>query len=306
MVQADSEKLADLFPALMLEAQRLAQTLASGFHGRKRAGQGENFWQHRPYISGDSVADIDWRQSARASNRLYIRQNEWESANAVWLWRDPSASMAYSSSAGTNEKRWRASVLTLALSILLSKGGERIGVLGARTTNDGQETTNESSRLFHGRNAPQKIIESMDHFSKTNTNIIPHAEKIRPGHHLVLVSDFLMDSEHVANAINFAQTKGAKGILCQILDRAEEKFPYQGRTEFLDMESSDRLLFGSAGSVRKDYQRVFAHHQESLKKISNSTGWPIITHFTDENAHNALIEIVNLLEEKNSTLGGNF
>ncbi|HOP21282.1 MAG TPA: DUF58 domain-containing protein, partial [Amphiplicatus sp.] len=87
----EAEEAAALFPALMVEADRVAHTVAAGLHGRRRAGPGETFWQHRAYGFGDPVSAIDWRQSARAADRLYVRQNEWEAAAAVWIWRDASA-----------------------------------------------------------------------------------------------------------------------------------------------------------------------------------------------------------------------
>ncbi len=290
-VQRDSESLAALFPALLVEAQKLAQTITSGAHGRREAGQGEAFWQHRPYTFGDAVSDIDWRQSARAADKLYIRQNEWEAANAVWLWRDPSASMSYQSDVAFDEKSYRATVLALALSTLLSKGGERIGVLGS------DKHIGASSRLFHGRGAPKKVLENLNHNFGRQISIIPNGENLRPGHQVVLISDFFMEPDAISQAIDFAVAKGAKGILCQILDPAEKTFPFKGRTEFLDVESDASLLFGSARSIRKDYNEAFSQHQRAIKTISEHAGWPLFTHYTDKPARDALLFLVNILSE---------
>ncbi|MEM8985995.1 MAG: DUF58 domain-containing protein, partial [Pseudomonadota bacterium] len=93
-LRQQAEKLAAPLPPLLAEAERIAASVLQGVHGRRRAGTGETFWQYRPYAQGDSVASIDWRQSAR-SDRLYVRQNEWEASNAVWLWPDGSASMDF-------------------------------------------------------------------------------------------------------------------------------------------------------------------------------------------------------------------
>ena len=57
--------LADTMPRLVLEARRVASTVIHGLHGRRRAGPGENFWQYRRFISGESAASVDWRRSAR-------------------------------------------------------------------------------------------------------------------------------------------------------------------------------------------------------------------------------------------------
>src|SRR5512134_2605698 len=92
-----AEALAASLPPLLVAAERVAATVSQGVHGRRRVGQGETFWQFRRYQPGDSAQRIDWRQSAK-SDRAYLRETEWEAAQSVWLWRDPSASMRWQSS----------------------------------------------------------------------------------------------------------------------------------------------------------------------------------------------------------------
>ena len=105
--------------------QLFAATVAAGWHGRRRAGPGEDFWQFRPFMSGESMRGIDWRRSAR-DETLYVREREHENAHTVWLWADPSPSMLYKSAGATVSKESRALVLALALAELLSRSGERI------------------------------------------------------------------------------------------------------------------------------------------------------------------------------------
>ena len=107
-IRQRAEEIAAAFPPLLIEAERIAHTVAAGLHGRRRAGPGETFWQHRAYAFGDPVSTIDWRQSARVADRLYVRQNEWDAAAAVWVWRDPSRSLDYASTRGLPTKRRRA------------------------------------------------------------------------------------------------------------------------------------------------------------------------------------------------------
>src|SRR5450432_3158164 len=97
-VQHRAEALAATLPPLLVAAERVATTVAQGVHGRRRVGQGDSFWQFRQYQPGDSAQRIDWRESAK-SQRVYVRETEWEAAQSVWLWRDASASMAYASGA---------------------------------------------------------------------------------------------------------------------------------------------------------------------------------------------------------------
>ena len=116
-----SLELAGTLPALMVAADRVAATVIQGVHGRRRVGQGDAFWQYRPYRDGDSASQIDWRQSAR-SRHLFVRETEWEAAASVWLWRDASPSMQYASLKNIDTKAVRAELLTLALASPMTAG----------------------------------------------------------------------------------------------------------------------------------------------------------------------------------------
>src|SRR5690606_18316727 len=97
-------------PDLLVEARRSANTVTAGWHGRRNRGVGENFWQFRNYVEGESLSRIDWRRSAR-DDHVYVRDREWEAAHTVWLWADSSASMLYQSKAAPVSKQARALVL---------------------------------------------------------------------------------------------------------------------------------------------------------------------------------------------------
>ena len=96
-----AEALGARLPPLLVAAERVASTVAQGVHGRRRVGQGDSFWQFRRFVSGDPLARIDWRQSAKsgrgAPDGWFIRETEWEAAQTVCLWRDGSASMRWRS-----------------------------------------------------------------------------------------------------------------------------------------------------------------------------------------------------------------
>ena len=128
----EAEQLAANLPPLLVEARRVAATVAQGVHGRRRVGQGETFWQFRDYELGDTPQLIDWRQSAK-SDRVFVRELEWEAAQSIWIWRDLSASTDWRSSRALPTKRERGDLLTLALAVLLIAAGEHVGLLGSAT-----------------------------------------------------------------------------------------------------------------------------------------------------------------------------
>src|SRR5262245_49234963 len=128
-LELSAHGLAKRLPALLVEASRIAQTVAHGIHGRRRSGPGETFWQFRTYEPQDSAQLIDWRRSA-SSDHLYVREREWEAAHTIWLWPDLSRSMTFKSHLSDVTKRDRALVLALASAELLVRSGERVGLLG--------------------------------------------------------------------------------------------------------------------------------------------------------------------------------
>ena len=89
-------------------------------------GSGENFWQFRPFLSGEPASRVDWRRSAR-EERAFVREREWEAAHTVWIWFDRSASMPFVSSLAPGAKIDRAALLALAFADLCVRGGERAG-----------------------------------------------------------------------------------------------------------------------------------------------------------------------------------
>lgn len=285
IVRHDAEHAASLFPALLLEAEKIAQSVSAGLHGRRRAGPGETFWQHRPYGFGDPVSTIDWRQSARASDRLYVRQNEWEAAAAAYLWRDPSRSLDYASQKNIPTKRRRADVLITALTILLSQAGERIGLLG------------EDRRPFQGRHAPERVLEALHVDQFIDAASAPPVASAPTGARIVMASDFFTDPGAVENAVAALAGAGAKGALLQICDPAEENFPFGGRVEFRDLESKDRMIFGQTSAVADAYKAAFAAHRASLTEIARKAGWTFIAHRTDKPPQSALLALFTALAD---------
>ncbi|MEM9014431.1 MAG: DUF58 domain-containing protein [Pseudomonadota bacterium] len=278
-IRHDAEEAAQNFPSLLLEAERIAATVAAGVHGRRRAGAGETFWQHRPYAFGDPVSSIDWRQSARTADRLYIRQNEWEAPAALYIWRDPSRSLDYASQKNWPTKRRRADVLSIALAILLSQAGERIGVLG------------DARPPVMGRTAPERILEALQVDEYNDAADAPRSIRLRAGDRVVFISDFYTDDEFITDSVRMTSKAGAHGALLQICDPSEEEFPFEGRTEFEDLESPDRLIFGDAGAIGEDYRALFQAHRTSIEAVAHRAGWSFISHRTDKPAQHALLAL---------------
>jgi len=274
-MERDAAALAHPLPPLLVEAERVAATVAQGVHGRRRVGTGESFWQFRRYQFGDSR--IDWRQSAK-SDAVYIRENEWDAAESVWLWCDRSASMAYQSAFGPVTKLDRARLLLMALSSLLVRGGERIASL------DGHDPP-ASGRVAQRRFCYALMDPGGPHEGLPPARLLPRDAAV------VFVSDFLDPLETLRPRVEHFAMRGIKGHLLQILDPAEEDLPFQGRTRFEGVEDGLSLNVGKAEDLRDSYHRALRAHRATLADLARHYGWSFSLHHTDRPPQAALLAL---------------
>lgn len=270
----ESRSLAAALPRLVLEARRIAANVIHGLHGRRRAGTGENFWQYRRFVSGEAAQNVDWRRSAR-DDHLYVREREWEAAHTVWLWPDRSPSMAFASKAARDSKLERALVVTFALAELLVAGGERVGIPGLMAPSA-------------SRGIVDKMAQALLHDHTTRASLPPHFVP-SPLSEIVVVSDFWSPIAEISHMLAGLSASGAHGILLQVVDPAEESFPYAGRVEFVEPEGGGTITAGRAETWAKDYVARVAAHRDAIREEAGKLGWLFSTHRTDRSAAEVLL-----------------
>lgn len=278
-----AEELASTLPPLLVAAERVASTVAQGVHGRRRIGQGDAFWQYRAYQPGDTAHKIDWRQSAKTQH-VFIRENEWEAAQSVWLWRDDSPSMHYASQRNLPHKGERAGLLLLALAALLMHGGERVALLG------------EGYPPAVGRATLVRLAETLARDNQAGANI-PARDPLPRHAHTVLFSDFLGPMEEIEAAVNGFAGRGVNGHLVQVLDPAEETLPFNGRIRFEGLEEEGTTLINRTETVRDEYVRRLATRREALQALCRHRGWTFSLHHTDASPQSALLTLFGLLSQ---------
>src|ERR1700676_372702 len=207
----EGRTLAATTPRLILEARRVAATVIHGLHGRRRAGSGENFWQYRRFVSGEPASRVDWRRSAR-DDHLYVREQEWEAAHTVWIWPDRSPSMHFASPLVRDTKLYRTLVIALALAEVLVKGGERVGIPGL-------------TRPTGSRNVVELMAQAIVYDRNERTSLPPDFVP-SPLSEVVLLSDLWSEIGEVRRTLTQLSGSGAHGPVVQIVDPAEETFPY--------------------------------------------------------------------------------
>lgn len=281
-LRKDAEALAAGFPDLLAHARQLAATVSLGNHGRRRAGPGDEFWQYRVAVAGDHMRDIDWRRSAR-SDQQFVRQMEWQNLQAVHLWIDQAASMDYASSGQLETKAARARALGLATAILLAKAGESFALIDdPEPPRHGHGQITKMAVRLAGQAAPQDYG-------------LPPAKHMAQGNRALFISDFLGEWGALVDALSRAADQNVEGCLLQILDPAEEDFPFDGRTIFQSMQGGLQFETRRARALRDDYLARLAERKAQLAELASRTGWQYSCHHTSEPAQTALMWIYNAL-----------
>ncbi|MFX0542136.1 DUF58 domain-containing protein [Roseovarius sp. S4756] len=283
-LRARAEAEAARLPALLARADRLAGAVLLGEHGRRRAGLGDDFWQYRPVQEGDQRRQVDWRRSAR-SDVEYVREREWQIAQTVMLWVDPAASMRFTSDAALPEKADRAQLLALAAAIVLDRGGERVGLSGhALPPRRGAAQIARLAAILTGAEGSEDYAA-------------PNARGLPPRARALFISDFLGDLDAVQRAVGEAADRGVGGVLLQILDPAEESFPYRGRAIFESIGGTLAHETLKASDLRERYLERLAARKDALRSLCRATGWVYACHHTDASPQSALLHLYRMLGE---------
>src|SRR6185312_9032774 len=276
--------LASSMPRLVMEARRIAATVIHGLHGRRRAGSGENFWQFRRFVSGEEARRIDWRRSARGDD-LFVREQEWEAAHTIWIWPDRSPSMNFVSKLALESKLDRALTIGFALAEVLVEAGERVGVPGL--------TRPTGSRAVIERMA-EAIIHDPRERPSLPTGFAPAALS-----EVVVLSDLWSPIEDIRATLTQLSANGSQGHLVQVVDPAEETFPYSGRIEFTEPETGVQITAGRAENWRADYETRLKQHRAELAAEAKRLGWSFTIHRTDRPATELLVALHGRIGEGN-------
>ena len=168
-------------------------------------------------------------------------------------------------------------MLTFALGELLVRGGERVGIPGAmRPTANRAVIDRMADAIIHQPGTPESL---------------PPAFAPGPRDEVCLLGDFWSPAAEVTASIAGIAANGAAGHIVQIVDVAEETFPYAGRVQFLEPEGAGSITVGRAEVWRDDYTRRIAIHREAIRNEARRHGWDFLIHRTDHPASEPLLAL---------------
>ena len=284
LLAAEAEELCGLLPPLLANINRPTAHRRHGAHKQKRSGDGQEFWQFRKAVDGDSVRMIDWKRSAR-SDSWFVREKEWQLAESILFWVDRSNAMEFSGSENRKSKAQRARVLALAMAILVTRSEELVGLLGGAPASTGRRKI---------KTLAVELLASDD----TEYGFLPRIGSTCCGK-VVLFSDFLMSMDHIESFMRGMASSGTDGVVVRILDPLEVEFPFVGGTEFCSIGGGERLDVSNASALQSTYLRNLRERWQAITSIANQIGWKALDHSTGRPAIEALVALADSMRAQN-------
>ena len=109
-----------------IKARMVVEGFIAGLHKSPYHGFSVEFAEHRQYMPGDPLKNVDWKVYAK-TDRFFIKEFEEETNLKAYILLDTSGSMGYSSN-GVNKLEY-GSYLSAALSYLMLKQRDAVGLV---------------------------------------------------------------------------------------------------------------------------------------------------------------------------------
>jgi len=247
---------------LDLRARLVVEGFMVGLHKSPYHGFSVEFSQHRPYMQGDNLRNVDWRVFGK-TEKYFIKQYEEETNLKCYLILDCSKSMSFASP-GQISKFDYASTLVASLAYLMIKQQDAVS-LTLYSDKIISHLPAKSSNSFL-----QQILKELsitEAASKTNTSETLNnvAEKIKRRGLVVIISDFFDDIGKTLKALkHFAHQKN-EVIVFQVLDPLERSFKFGKDAIFKDLETEDELTT-QPYQIQKAYQEAMSEFTNKIKR----------------------------------------
>jgi uncharacterized protein (DUF58 family) len=246
---------------LDLRARFIVEGFLAGLHASPFQGFSVEFSEHRKYVPGDDVKDIDWGVYAK-TDRYYVRKFEAETNMTGYLVMDLSGSMAYTYRQELTKFEY-AICLAAALGYLMVHQQDPVGLVAFDTKI--QTCLAPRSKRNHLGNI-LSVLANLKPSGDTDVAAALHqlAAMIHTKSLIMLFSDLLTEPGPVIDSLHRLRHAGHDVILFHVLDEAEAHFPFEGLIEFTDVEGPEKMVVDARG-MRDDYLEAIRSFQEAYR-----------------------------------------
>ena len=241
----------------------------TGRHSSPHKGFSVEFAEHRQYVAGDDLRDLDWRVFGK-SDRYYIKQYIEETNMRVTLLVDASGSMDYTGeeAAELNGRRLSkfayAQHLAAALSYLFIHQQDAVGLV----------TFDDAIRKYLRPAAkPSQVRLILDELRKTEPGQDTRcaetfheiAERIPARGLVIIISDLFDDAEQIKNALHHFRYKSHEVLLFHLMAEEELTFPFKKFDRFRCLEVDNLRLNVDPQTIRIQYLERVRSHLKALE-----------------------------------------
>ena len=251
------------FANLQLLAKQVVEGFCNGLHRSPHKGFSVEFKEHRQYVPGDEIRNIDWKLYGK-TDRLFIREYEEETNLRATILLDSSGSMAYSGSRSNGLTKHDYAVRTAAcLAYMLLQQQDSVGLV----TFDTKVTSYVPPRARPKH--LQAIVNQLDKTrpaNETELGDVFHelANTIQRRGLVIVISDLFGDVDRLLKALAHFRHSRHEMMIFQIWDPDELDFPFRQWTQFSSLETANRQHLVDPAQIRKAYLEKLQQFREKL------------------------------------------
>jgi len=270
---------------LSLVARLVVEGFIVGLHKSPYHGFSVEFAEHKPYMPGDDIKNIDWKVYAR-TDRYYIKKFEEETNLKSYILLDKSGSMGYASENLT--KLSYSKYLAASLSYLMLQQQDAISLTTFSNAID------EFYPPIAKRSQLKRILGELNNTMAEGQGDIANmlhtqAEKIKKRSLIIVISDLLEEPNGIIKGLKHLRHYDHEIIVLHVLDEQEQEFEFDSQTKFVDMEGEGEIET-EPWHVRKDYTQLIKKHIQYLQKECRNNNIDYVNLTTNKNLGLALTE----------------
>jgi uncharacterized protein (DUF58 family) len=247
--------------SMEMKARLVVEGFITGLHKSPYHGFSVEFAEHRQYMPGDSIRDIDWKVYAK-SDRFYVKEFEEETNLKSYILLDGSKSMSYTS--GKMSKFQYAANLAAALAFLMLKQRDAAGLVVFDQRIRRYVPPKSASVHLH---ALLTTLAGVTPSESTNVGVALHemAERIKRRGLIIVLSDLWDDPSRVLAGLKHFRHRKHEVIVFHILDPTEREFNFPEEALFRDMETGEEIST-LPWQIRSEYQRTMNAHVDRYRR----------------------------------------
>jgi uncharacterized protein (DUF58 family) len=258
---------------LELIARGVVEGFISGRHKSPYKGFSAEFAEHREYVPGDNIRDLDWRVFGR-TDRYFIKQYIEETNLRALVLLDCSGSMRYAGRLSARHQGRQVSkfrygqFLAASLAHLMINQQDAVGLatfdVGLR-------------RYIPARSRPSHLRVILEELAASEpgqeTRLAPvfHdlAERVHRRGLVIIISDLFDDAGEILKALHHFRYRKHEVLLLHVMAEEELNFPFDRWSLFRSLERQGHQVQLDPLSIRSDY---LARVREFIGRIQVGCG----------------------------------